>query len=1078
MKLYISIILLCLGWIHSFTCSGEEKLKLVNPFIGTSPTLKSSNWEGHGRTYPGAVAPFGYIQLTPETRVSSDKGYDYRDKEIFFFSSFGHKSGYPNGSAGNCFIMPIENQSSFQLRKNSRPFSHQNEKAEPGYYKVMFDDNQTLVETTASTRAGMFRFSYKDAICPKIFIGDIGEFELISDSIIKGSLRNVLIEFNTKWSSAEKTNYGIILSFDKLLDGVLLLKLSSSSVSCKNSKENLDSEIPNWNFDHLKHKTQNAWEKQLTVIEISDSSIQNKTKFYTAFYRSLLIPWIVSDVNGSYQGYDGKVYFTKGTDHYDAFSPWDTFRSLHPLLCIVAPLRQNDMILSMLEIYQQTEQLPVQPMTGYHSIPIIVDSYFKNITDFDVSLAYEAMKKCLIDSPFFYNDMSSYILNGYVPSSYPESVTRTVEYAYNDWVLSQYAKIVMSESEDYLQLINRSSNYRNLFDPQQMFLVTRDEMGFVNSNSNFGFKEGDKWNYSFFVPHNPRDIINLMGGDKEFSVLLDNAIRNSHILFDNEPNFHIPYLFNYSKCPSKTQEWISKIRETLFNTNADGLPGNDDLGSMSSWFVFNAMGFYPVCPGVPEYNIGTPLFEKVIIHNQNGNDFVIMGSKKSQGNNYIQKATLNGEVFNKAWFSHATLTQGSKFIFSMDSLPSNWATNPNSAAYSLTETESSIIVDSIYPLEIDVESHELFYVKFILRNRGSDGVKIISVFNDGKELAQKNIFVCEGETVTDSVSCRLYKLGISNLSVADFSKQIEAKVTGSKVNHFQYSQLLLSPIVKTSEVQQFSYLVKNIGSFIDTAITKVYINNALLQSDTVILEPGERSLQNNKIADLQSGIKTLRVDSLVASFKVFEDNIKATLLDIGFQQENKEFMPDSSGLSNHGIIVTTDVRSYNSNDFNSSLYVEIKNNSSFSTLENEITLMGWIKPSKTNQHKMSIITQGDHNVVQLINNHEIEFFAGGWGRGICRTSLPPNFFGKWNHITAVANGLLLKIYINGKLMATTELNNYSPLASKSIWNLGRNVEFPGQRIFYGKIDDVKIFGVALSQIEINKIVKTEKDKFL
>ena len=206
--------------------------------------------------------------------------------------------------------------------------------------------------------------------------------------------------------------------------------------------------------------------------------------------------------------------------------------------------------------------------------------------------------------------------------------------------------------------------------------------------------------------------------------------------------------------------------------------------------------------------------------------------------------------------------------------------------------------------------------------------------------------------------------------------------------------------------------------------------------------------------------------------------MKATLLDISFQQENKEFMPDNSGFSNHGIIQTTDGRSWNWNDFNSNLYVEIKNNRSFSTLENEITLMGWIKPSKTNQHKMSIITQGDHNVVQLINNHKIEFFAGGWGRGICRTNLPPIFFGKWHHITAVANGLLLKIYIDGKLMATTELNNYSPLASKSIWNLGRNVEFPGQRIFYGKIDDVKIFAVALSQREINKIVKTEKDKFL
>ncbi|MCK5278103.1 MAG: GH92 family glycosyl hydrolase, partial [Cyclobacteriaceae bacterium] len=612
---------------------------------------------------------------------------DYSDVEVYFFSCMRHMSGYPHGSSGQIIIQPIENADSFQLNKDSRPFSHQNENAEPGYYKLEFDDNGTVVETTATTRSGMFRFSYENSIKPKIFIGDIGTVELGEGGVIRGTKRNILIKFNTIWSKAEKTNEGIILTFDEPENKTILLKLSSSSVSFQNTQENLDAEIPDWDFDGLKIDTQNAWKDQLSVIEVSDSSVDNKTKFYSALYHSLLIPWIVSDVNKEYKGRDHKIYKAKGTDHYGAFSPWDTFRSLHPLISLIAPNRQNVMIVSMLEIYEQTGQLPVQPMTGYHSIPIIVDSYFKNITNFDKSLAYEAMKECIVNEPFFYEDMLAYIQKGYIPASYPESVTRTIEYAYNDWVLSQYAKIVMNESEDYLQLFNRSLNYRNLFDPQQMFLVPRGDQGFLRSNSNFGFKEGDKWNYSFFIPHNPRDIINLMGSNEEFSNLLDSAIRNGHIIFDNEPNFHIPYLFNYSKSTSKTQEWISDIRETYFSSTESGLPGNDDLGSMSSWFVFNALGFYPVCPGIPEYNIGTPLFEEVTIHSGGNKKFVIKGYDASSENKYIQAATLNGENLDRSWISHSSIVSGGLLNFKMGSKPSDWAKKSSSAGYSATKKE-------------------------------------------------------------------------------------------------------------------------------------------------------------------------------------------------------------------------------------------------------------------------------------------------------------------------------------------------------------------------------------------------------
>lgn len=1062
----------------AFAGDNDESVSYVNPFIGTAQTLKKSNWEGHGRVYPGAVSPFGYIQLTPETRVNSGKGYDYSDEVVYFFSCMRHMSGYPNGSSGHCIVQPIENADSFELRKDHRPFSHQNEKAAPGYYKLEFDDNGTIVEASTATRSGMFRFSYKSLITPKIFIGDIGKIELVNDSIIKSSSRNIVIKFDEAWHTAKKSGDGIILTFDIPEDKAIQLKLSSSSVSYQNAKENLHAEIPDWSFDELKRKAYLAWNNQLSVIEVNDNSKTNKTKFYSAFYHSLLIPWIVSDVNGEYQGRDRKVYKAKGTDHYEAFSPWDTFRSLHPLLCLIAPKRQNDMIISMLEIYEQTGQIPITPMTGYHSIPIIVDSYFKGITNFDKSLAYRAMKDCLLDEPFFYEDMEAYIQNGYIPASYPESVTRTVEYAYDDWALSRFAKSAVNEHEDYRKLYNRSFNYRGLFDPQQMFLVPKGEEGFVKSIGNFGFKEGDKWNYSLFVPHNTRDIINHMGGDNEFSMLLDSAIRNDHIVFDNEPNFHIPYLFNYSKTPSKTQEWIAEIRETYFNSAEHGLPGNDDLGSMSSWFVFNALGIYPVCPGIPQYNIGTPLFDEVIIHLKENKTFVIKGSDVSMTNKYIQTATLNGALLANSWVSHASIIAGGELNLKMGSNPSKWATQAGSAAYSATEKEANIIVDNVVVNSEYVTPHELIWVKFRLLNKGSKGVKIVRISADGFEKAKKNITVEEGEIKIDSISCRLYKPGFAELSIVGSDKKIKINVKKSDKVSIEYEELSFLTLVQDTAKQQIGFSLKNIGGISVKHTNEIFLNGNLEIRDTVALEPGESQRLIYHLSGYEVGMNKIEVGNLTGIFKVYKQKFESTLFDLSIQNESNGKLLDRSGLSNHGIIKSLNPITFFENGFDENAYLEIKRNSTFSSLQNEITLMCWVRASDENRHLSSIITQGDHNVIQFINNNQIEFFIGGWGRGICLVDLPPSFIGKWHHIAGVCDESTLKVYLDGELKGTAELHNEAVINGHSNWYLGRNEEFPNKRIFYGKMNGVKLFATALSQEEIRKIIESEKMKIL
>ncbi len=734
----------------------------------------------------------------------------------------------------------------------------------------------------------------------------------------------------------------------------------------------------------------------------------------------MLIPWVISDTDGTYLGLDGKIQKSEGENQYGTFSPWDTFRSLHPLLCIIAPQRQNDMIISMLDIYKQTGQLPVEPMTGFHSIPIIVDSYLKGINGFDKMLAYKAMKNLLLSDEEKKADVESYILKGFVPSSYPESVTRTVEYAYNDWVLSQFADKVMNLHDDYSLLAKRSLNYQNLFDPAQLFLVPRNENGFVLSVDNFGYKEGDKWNYSLFVPHNIRDIINLKGGNQEFISQLDSALNNGLIMFDNEPNFHIPYLYNYAKCPAKTQEWVSKISDTQFTATAGGLPGNDDLGSMSSWFVFNALGFFPVCPGIPEYNIGTPLFEKVIIHITNGKDFIIKAINSSPKNNFIQSATLNNADFNKSWFNHTEILNGGKITFSLGPNPTEWAVNATSEPYSITKTEAVISVDSIWVPKSNVDPNERFNIYFNLKNSGSTGVKILRLIADNKEIARRNIYVEEGKTISDSLFCRLYKQGISQLNIEGSNKTVNVKVNKSNVRKFEISNLTYIPLLKEDETQQISFWAKNIGGSSDTIQIPIYLNNNLLKTSTIAAAPGETVIHKYKISDYKSGVNTLQIDSVKCIFKVYTSNKNATLVDLQFQQKNGGIIKDESGLMNNGIAQTTNVGSPDFSGFDETTFIEIKNNPSFSVLKNDITMMAWVKIPEPNKYPVSIITQGDHNVIQL-NRNEIEFFAGGWGRGACTVNISNNLFNGWHHLAGVAEGLSLKFYIDGELMQTAQV---------------------------------------------------------
>ncbi|HLZ87476.1 MAG TPA: GH92 family glycosyl hydrolase, partial [Puia sp.] len=578
--------------------AGKEVADYVDPMIGTAKSAVPTKWGNEGGTYPGAVAPWGFVQMTPETRV--DGGYDHADAAIGWFSCIGHMSGYPGGSAGRGKIMPVVEAAGSMPENRQGPapraFLHTDEVASPGYYRVLFRDNNTLVETTASERVGWMRCSFPRGVLPRVYIAGL-------DGI-------AALHFDRPVVREEKTGGGRVLTFVAARDSATVVEIAVavSMVSIANAEGNWRAAGEKHRFDEVARQTREKWRKVLSVVDVEDGKEEDKIIFYTALYHALLFPWIISDADGQYRGADRQIHRVSGREAYGGFSPWDSFRSQQPLLTLLFPGRERDIILSMLDVYRQTGYLPSEPMTGNHGVPIIVDAYRKGIRGFDPMEAYAAMRKGIVDKPYRPADREAYRRLGYLPLSYPESVTRTVEYAYDDWVLSQFAKEVLHRDGDADDLIKGSYGYRNVFDVDSLFFLPREGGRFLRRPGTSGYKEGDQWAYTYFDLQYPVDLVNLLGGDREFVRRLDGALANGDIVFDNETVFHVPYLFQYAGASGKTREWVRAFRDGRFSATPGGLPGNDDLGAFSSWYVFSAMGFYPLCPGRPEYVTGTPLF--------------------------------------------------------------------------------------------------------------------------------------------------------------------------------------------------------------------------------------------------------------------------------------------------------------------------------------------------------------------------------------------------------------------------------------------------------------------------------------
>lgn len=752
-------IIFCALFYCAITVHAQQNLvKYVKPIIGTQKM---------GHTYPGATVPFGAVQLSPDTDTISYErdgkyngdvykycaGYKYEDQTIVGFSHT-HFSGTGHSDLGDFLVMPTLGKLQLNPGTADEPeggfrsrFSHANEVAEAGYYKVKLDDHNILAELTATERVGIHRYTFPKAEDAHIILdlmSGIYNYEdktvwtfvrVVNDTLVTGfrqtngwaRTRTVYfaMSFSKPFKSYGQKNFdksqaykGFWRKFDQSKNfpeiagkrirmyfdfstndnEKVMVKFALSPVSQENALLNMRTEAPGWNFDELKSGAQGKWNVELNKIKITAKE-DDKINFYTAMYHAFINPTIYTDVNGEYKGLDQNVHKAEGFSNYTTFSLWDTYRALHPFMNLIQPSRNNSMVKSMLAHYDQStlKMLPIWShyandnwcMSGYHSVSVIADAIVKDVYDGDAGKALEA---CIATANHRdYEGIGDYIDRGYIPAEHNRtSVSNTLEYAYDDWCIAQLAK-KLGRSDVYNEFIKRADNWKNVFDKRIGFMRPRladgsfKEKFDVLSTHDQGFIEGNTWNYSFFVPHDPTGMVNAMGGSKRVALRLD-SLFSMHLpdeffaeteditregiiggyVHGNEPAHHVAYLYNWVGQPRKTQKTIRKILEMQYKPTPDGLGGNDDCGQMSAWYMFSAFGFYPVSPGSDQYSLGSPLVKSAVLTLENGRKFEIEAVNQGEKNIYVKEVLLNGKLLKTNYIRHTDIVNGGtlKFIMS------------------------------------------------------------------------------------------------------------------------------------------------------------------------------------------------------------------------------------------------------------------------------------------------------------------------------------------------------------------------------------------------------------------------------
>jgi len=706
----------------------QSPIQFIDPLIGTAPATTESarkhseaGSELKGQTFPGVGQPFGMTQWTPETRTTEDKcisPYYYNDKYITGFRGSHWMSGSCTQDYGSVTVMPFSTAHIDTLKGiPSSRFSHQNETATPAYYRVMLENFDIQAELTGTIRSGMLRFAFSgdgknylqiransDEKVGKIWI-DKQRNEVVGYNpayrIYQGKGQPAgfsgyfVIRFDQTFEVLPQTNnpQQMIVSFGN--DKTVQVKIGTSFTSLEAARKNLNQEIAGWNFDQVRKASEEVWNQTLSKVEVEGDSKEDKIKFYTALYHCFQLPRTASDADGSYQGFaqDTMIHKAIGFTYYDDFSMWDTYRCLHPLLTLLEPKRSLDMVKSLVLKAEQGGWIPIFPawgnftaaMIGDHVSTMISDAYAKGITDFDTQTAYKYMRQNAFDSPTQeeYLDgkgrraLKSYLEYGYIPVEDSvwqafhkrEQVSRTLEYAFDDFALAQFAK-GLGKTSDYEALMKRSQNYRNVFDTKTNYVRARYADGrWIEPFDPFSkasfICEGTPFQYTWYVPQDIPGLIKLIGGKDTFLKRLNTFFDGGYYWHGNETDQQAPYLFAMAGDLKTTQKWVRQIVAEEYGTGPGGLSGNEDAGQMSAWLVSSMMGFYPVCPATDQYVMGVPLFKKITVNLENGKKLILNASENSSEKPFIQSVKWNGKDYQNSWMNHREMMKGAVIDFKM-----------------------------------------------------------------------------------------------------------------------------------------------------------------------------------------------------------------------------------------------------------------------------------------------------------------------------------------------------------------------------------------------------------------------------
>ncbi len=732
----------------------------VNPIIGTG---------GHGHTFPGAILPFGMVQVSPDTRLDGwdgCSGYHYSDDTIYGFSHT-HLSGTGCSDYGDLLIMPFTEESNGTVPDTldyayyKSAFSHRNEKAEPGYYSVMLDRNRIMAELTVHNRNALHKYTFPNA-GRKGMVIDLKHRDVVINS------RLVCIDGKTisghrtsaAWNPEQHFYFAIeancdieevvfykdglrVDSIDSISgedikaiilfpenDKDITITVGISAVDEVGALYNLHQSV-GVTFKQARKEAHTVWEQALSKIEVEGGKRDDRINFYTALYHCMTSPYLYSDADGRYLAMKDKdssnytIQKTEGRDQYTVFSVWDTYRALHPLLNIIEPQRSRDFVLTMLDHYKHSGELTMWElasnethcMIGYHAVSVILDAYRTGLLDdLDEETLQELFEAMVATSNLPMLGRSEYARDGFLSSEYEnESVSKTLEYAYDDWCIAQMATIVMDKirqtqpdmnlnywnwtKDDYL---HRSQSWKNLVD-ENGFMHARRNGGFVTpfdpTEVNNHYTEANSWQYSSYVPHDVEGWITQLGGETAAEKFLDSLFYGSSAMtgrdqsditgligqyaHGNEPSHHAAYLYAYLGKHYKTAELVRRICKTLYYNSPDGLCGNEDCGQMSAWFVMSALGFYPVCPGSGQYVVGSPLFDKATIHLNNGNDIIINAKGQNPSNCYVRSLHLDGAPYDKAFITFDQLRKGCTLDFEMGKPNKEWGSSIKARPHSL-----------------------------------------------------------------------------------------------------------------------------------------------------------------------------------------------------------------------------------------------------------------------------------------------------------------------------------------------------------------------------------------------------------